>query len=238
MRANREYLRDKFHRDGYCVIENIVDPHLLSASIPEIIAWWLDYYPSDTPEVVGSVVVDETFSYRSFIDYTHIRSRELGTNGTALAYAFLRTHDSDENPRTDDPIRDLLRSQFEDISYITGQEVTGFYESFLSKYEQGCFLSTHSDEFESPSPNLAFVLGLTGGWCNHWGGLTIIEGKDPLAATALFPNFNSLVVFKIPVWHMVSEVNNAAPYSRLAFSGWFYSAKGMPHLPQSFWNVP
>tara|TARA_R110001583_G_scaffold39038_3_gene125532 strand:+ start:2779 stop:3477 length:699 start_codon:yes stop_codon:yes gene_type:complete len=229
---SRDYLRDKLHRDGYCVIENIAREQQLEEAIPTDLSWHLSYYPSEDNNEAGSFLADDTVSYRNKIKYTQERSRELGKD-LIMSFAFLRNINDE-----DALLRDLLAKRFEDISYITGYDITGYSSTFLSKYEQGCYLATHNDEFEPPAPRFAFVLGLTKGWCSHWGGLTIIEGKDPLAATAITPAYNALMIFKVPVWHMVSEVNNCAAHSRLAFSGWFKPSKVLSHSSSSFWNTP
>ena len=128
----------------------------------------------------------------------------------------------------------IMEEVYDDIEYITGIKPSYINGSFISSYERGCFLAPHSDEFPPPAPCMAFVLGLTEKWSPHWGGLTHIAGKDPLASTAILPKYNSLVLFKIPTWHMVTEVAQCAPHNRVVYSGWI-SAESIPPSESSFW---
>lgn len=235
---NRELLRYKFHKEGYCIIEDVFDEEELNTALSNSLEsmageWWMNYYP-DEENQSGWASMDEDGAYRDKISYVHKRSRTMGNTGESLlAYAFLRSRDETHVKY----LQSLMRAKFKDIAYITDQTVEDFNGSFLSLYERGCFLSTHSDEFASPAPKLAFVLGLTPKWCSHWGGLTHIESKDYLASLAFFPPYNSLVLFRIPIWHMVSEVSECAPHGRLVMSGWL-TAPSIPHNPNSFWYMP
>jgi Rps23 Pro-64 3,4-dihydroxylase Tpa1-like proline 4-hydroxylase len=61
-------------------------------------------------------------------------------------------------------------------------------------------------------------------WRWEWGGLLHLFDKSPWdngkVIKVIKPSYNSLVLFKLPRWHHVSEVARSANAKRLAFSGW------------------
>ncbi len=88
-------------------------------------------------------------------------------------------------------------------------------ESFISVYERGDFLSTHTDK---PNGYIAFVLNLTKGWKPEYGGVFHSNGQY------IVPTFNNLMIMTLENGgqpHFVSEVSQRASHSRIAFSGWF-----------------
>ena len=99
---------------------------------------------------------------------------------------------------------------------IAGLELA---ESFISVYERGDFLSTHTDKGKG---DVAFVLNLTKGWKPEYGGLFHSQRQY------VIPTFNSLIIMTLEDGgqnHFVSEVSQRATHSRLAFSGWYKKSK-------------
>lgn len=93
------------------------------------------------------------------------------------------------------------------------------FETFVSVYERGDFLNLHTDE----NRGVAFILNLTEGWKPEYGGMLNIV-KNETEFTAIFPEFNSLILLELGkegTPHFVSEVSKYAPLSRIAVSGWY-----------------
>jgi len=114
------------------------------------------------------------------------------------------------------------------IEKITGIKLTGAQDTFSSKYEQGDFLSSHSDDPDKEDRKIAFVFNLTGQrdekWSSDWGGLFMMTREnEPIKVIP--PQPNSLVMFDVEdnisphLVTMVSRLNNGL--TRLAFSGWW-----------------
>lgn len=88
------------------------------------------------------------------------------------------------------------------------------YETFVSVYDRGDFLSTHTDT----QRGIAFIFNLTKNWKAEYGGMLHVDGKF------IEPEFNSLTIMELPnggLPHFVSEVTSSAPHQRIAISGWF-----------------
>lgn len=93
------------------------------------------------------------------------------------------------------------------------------YESFVSAYGRGDYLGIHTDQHRG----MAFILNLTTGWKPEYGGMLNILQEDG-TFKSVFPEFNSLILFKIEKEgspHFVSEVSKYAPCHRVAISGWY-----------------
>lgn len=114
----------------------------------------------------------------------------------------------------------LLQPIFKDIlTEHAGIKNPVLYESFVSAYSSGDFLSLHTDE----NRGVAFIINLTQGWKPEYGGMLNVLEDDGNFKT-IFPEFNSLVLLPLKnngIPHFVSEVTDKAPFSRIAITGWF-----------------
>ena len=229
---------EQFDRDGYIVLDNFFNEDELDLAWKEVVinarnSWrlatnpykkedgsldWNPHYISLSPE--------NTDAMTKRIEEATVAAR----TSTKMCYAFVRTYDQ----KVDKPFRDLMLSKINLISEITGEPLNNFYSAFTSCYERGCFLSPHTDEFKDADdiPNIAFVLNLTKEWRWEWGGLLHLFDKSPwengTVIKVIRPAWNSLVIFKLPRWHYVSEVGGCAAEKRLAFSGWLNFTQQTP----------
>lgn len=218
-----------FARDGYIVLENIFNEEELDLAFKEVLIkatgnWNFVTYPYKKSN--GEYHYDSL--HTPLLPERHADSiKRLGEaveaakSSTKMCYAFVRT----SNNEIEKPFRDLMVGKFPFISNIVGEPINSFYATFTSCYEQGCFLTPHTDDFKIDSPpTIAFVLNVSRDWRWEWGGILHILDKSPWdngeVIKTIKPTYNSLVLFKLPKWHYVSEVATCAPTKRLAFSGW------------------
>lgn len=94
-------------------------------------------------------------------------------------------------------------------------------------YLPGHFLTRHDDRGEgSEGRRVGYVLNLARRWQPDWGGLLQFlrppDGQD--VEESWSPQFNSLVLFRVPVLHSVSFVAPFAGAPRFAITGWFRDA--------------
>lgn len=94
-------------------------------------------------------------------------------------------------------------------------------ECFISIYEQGDFLGTHTDA----TKGIAFMYHLSKSWRAEYGGLlNISSALNANTYTSICPEFNSLVLMNVDsttgIDHFVSQVASIAPYPRVTVSGW------------------
>lgn len=91
-------------------------------------------------------------------------------------------------------------------------------------YDKGHFLKFHNDHHAEEGREVAYVLNLTRKWQADWGGLLQFVAEDGSVEETLFPYFNSLTLFRVPMGHCVSFVSPFAEGARYAITGWFRSA--------------
>ena len=93
------------------------------------------------------------------------------------------------------------------------------YETFISVYEPGDFLSAHTDA----TRGVAFIFNLTPDWRPEYGGCLTVKQEDKLVVYP--PTFNSLTLMGLEngqgITHYVSEVSKYAHRPRIAITGWF-----------------
>jgi Rps23 Pro-64 3,4-dihydroxylase Tpa1-like proline 4-hydroxylase len=115
----------------------------------------------------------------------------------------------------------LESKEFKDfISKEAEIENPKIYETFVSVYERGDFLSMHHDG----KRGVAFIFNLTKNWLPEYGGLLNVVQEDG-TYKAIVPEYNSLVLLtnlgETGTNHFVSEISAIAPRARLAISGWY-----------------
>jgi SM-20-related protein len=101
---------------------------------------------------------------------------------------------------------------------ITGEGGLTHMSLDATCYDKGCFLGGHRDDAH-PQNVIACVFNLTTNWRPDWGGLLMFfePGMQPLV---LRNAWNSLNIFTVPRYHVVSAVSPAASERRYALSGW------------------
>jgi SM-20-related protein len=67
---------------------------------------------------------------------------------------------------------------------------------------------------------VAFVLGFSRNWKADWGGLTLFYDDGGNVTGAFVPAFNSLTMFRVPVYHSVTYVTPFAREVRYSITGW------------------
>jgi hypothetical protein len=112
----------------------------------------------------------------------------------------------------------------ESIQEITGESSLTHMSLDATCYDKGCFLGGHRDDAH-PQNVIACVFNLTANWRPDWGGLlTFFEpGTEPVV---FLNRWNSLNIFTVPRYHVISVVSPAAAAKRYALSGWL--RRGVP----------
>jgi Rps23 Pro-64 3,4-dihydroxylase Tpa1-like proline 4-hydroxylase len=149
---------------------------------------------------------------------------ERARDGFQYSYAALRVPppgETSECPRlnavagfmTDPAVLDFL-------SEVTGIASPRFVDGQVTAYGHGDFLTGHDDDLTGSGRKAAFVLGLTPQWRLEWGGLLMFHELGEVDFRGKVPQFNTLDLFAVPVYHSVSMVTRAAPRRRFSVTGW------------------
>ena len=89
-----------------------------------------------------------------------------------------------------------------------------------TRYVSGCYLKRHNDMGTGDERQLAYVINLTKNWRADWGGLLQFLTEDGEVSDTFYPAFNSMTLFKVPMFHHVSYVAPYAAHGRYAITGW------------------
>ncbi len=94
-------------------------------------------------------------------------------------------------------------------------------DAMVARYNSGHFLTQHDDGYIEEGREVTYIHNLTHKWRPEWGGILHITEPTKRKIRASFtPKFNSLVLFKPPMWHFVSQVSSFTPNSRYTLTGW------------------
>ncbi|NYZ63219.1 2OG-Fe(II) oxygenase [Luteimonas deserti] len=106
------------------------------------------------------------------------------------------------------------------IRAVSGMPELVKCDAQASLYAPDCFLHRHSDAKSSEGWRIAYVLGMTRDWRPDFGGALQFLDDAGNTTLGLMPQFNTLNLFAVPRWHMVTHVPPYAPVGRYAITGW------------------
>jgi SM-20-related protein len=108
---------------------------------------------------------------------------------------------------------------------LTGHDNIQRLSVIAARYLPGHFLTPHDDDDAHEGREVTWILNLTRDWQPEWGGLLHLMDAEGRAITDSFvPAFNTLILFKPPRWHFVSQVANFARQPRYTLTGWMLSS--------------
>lgn len=101
----------------------------------------------------------------------------------------------------------------------------GFADAQVTCYRPGHFLSTHDDGIAGKNRVAAYVLSLTEGWHEDWGGQLEFYDDDGAVSEVFTPRCNTLSLFRVPVPHAVTPVLPRADRPRISITGWLRTGR-------------
>lgn len=226
---NLRELKYQFLKNGIVTIEDfLIEPYAeeLWAHLDSMpLDWWcVSSRPAVDRDMHITRWLDENEEY---IAESSQRARVAFGEGV-FSYIFRRTNDDHvdgcackECQFREDVVSEEIVGF---LDYITGYKVTRTNELFASWYDEGDFLSPHSD---GPNGVLGFVYNLSKNWHPHYGGNLHFQDKmnEDLIQQINVPKFNTLTMFDLATtqghMHFVSEVVRNVPSKRLAMTGWW-----------------
>jgi len=118
-------------------------------------------------------------------------------------------------------LSELLNGQecLEFVRQVTGEFSVIKIDGQATRYRPGDFLTLHDDAGEGER-RAAYTLGFTRHWRADWGGQLLFHDAQGEVTRGLKPTFNTLTLFKTPMWHSVAPVAAYAGAHRHVISGW------------------
>lgn len=119
-------------------------------------------------------------------------------------------------------VHEFLNSQsyLDLMKFITNDDSIKKADSYISRYEQGHFLTEHDDSHTSQDRVAACTFGFTKDWNINWGGQLVFYDKEGNIKQGYKPSFNTLNLLSVPQSHAVQQVNNSAKQARYSLLSW------------------
>ncbi|MEC7605244.1 MAG: 2OG-Fe(II) oxygenase family protein [Pseudomonadota bacterium] len=115
------------------------------------------------------------------------------------------------------------------LADITGDASGKEVSTWCSRYDRNHHLSVHMDESQSQTRIAAHVLALSKDWKQEWGGNFAFCNAEGEPDIIVPPSFNSLMLFKVPRLHLVTQVESFVGESRYSLFGWYKVEKEYFH---------
>jgi Rps23 Pro-64 3,4-dihydroxylase Tpa1-like proline 4-hydroxylase len=104
---------------------------------------------------------------------------------------------------------------------LTGHDDIQRLSVMAARYLPGHFLTPHDDDDAQEGRAVTWILNLTRDWRAEWGGLLhLLDANGEQVTHSFVPAINTLILFKPPRWHFVSQVANFARQPRYTLTGW------------------
>lgn len=221
--------REAFQRDGYVRLEGFFAADLAEAVARAMEAsrkWKLAY---SGPGGVHLTLSPDQMSAMSPQEANAIQSGLLKQAREEFAYIYriyplieAIQHEPDPADGLQNIAYFLNNTEVLDFARaVTGVQTVNRCDVQASYYAPGDFLTRHNDKSGPTDRAAAFTIGFSRRWQPDWGGLLLLMDEHDRIEAALPPAFNTLTLFKVPRWHLVTQVAGYCPAPRLSLTGWF-----------------
>lgn len=227
-----EALHQQYVDTGYVIIKDLLRPEVAEAaydSLSQSVPWEFHYRVMKE----GRVGIIDPHNYDSLTPKEKQRLvpkiAELKDNDFSFAYCRYtipaRLEEVPENARI---LTEIYR-YFNSPEYlglmaaITGDDSGREVSCWASRYDRHHHLSVHMDESPGQGRIAAHVLGLSKNWKKEWEGNFAFCNSKGKPVHKVTPRFNTLVMFKVPRLHLVTQVKPYAGASRYSLFGWYKS---------------
>lgn len=223
-------LHQQYLDTGYVIIRDLLREEVAEAAYEALknqVPWELHYREMNTGRV--GVIDPEHLEGLTQREIKRLvpPMATLKDNDFSFAYCRYTIPSKLENASPDAQILTEIYRYFNSPEYlklmseITGDDSGREVSTWASRYDRNHHLSVHMDESPGQERIAAHVLGLSKNWKQDWGGNFAFcddEGEPNLVVP---PQFNTLVMFKVPRLHLVTQVESFAGDSRYSLFGWY-----------------
>ena len=233
---DKQQFAREFAVDGRIRIDDILDP-ALAERVRDVC---LNSVPFEyVSHVDGENIVIPAESMATMVpaDAKALQNKILAAASKGVGFFYCgymmdraHTNFKNEDMRLAHSMFDLVNSEdmLALINEITGRDDVLSAEAQFTRYTAGQFLTRHSDNLDSDTRRIAYVMAFSKRWHPDWGGLLHFYSDDGTPRDAWIPRFNSMVIFDVRHVHSVSYVTPFAAEQRLSLTGWFRSTPQEP----------
>lgn len=235
---NIEELRQQYRNTGYVVIKNLLRDEVAQAAYQALmhrVPWELHYREMNTGRV--GVVNPADLERLTPREVKRLIPQMATLKDNDFSFAYCRFTIPSRAGDCPEPVRilnDILRYFNSDeylglLAAITGDASGKEVSTWCSRYDRNHHLSVHMDESQSQTRIAAHVLALSKDWKQEWGGNFAFCNAEGEPEIIFPPSFNSLMLFKVPRLHLVTQVESFVGESRYSLFGWYKVEKEYFH---------
>ncbi len=225
-------LKGELHRHGRIQIADCLDTDVaerLHQCLREDIPWRLSCYDNTLDGADKALKIPQerlatmTREQQAGFQQEILRQARDQFQYVYQSFDLLAGHRAGERPELF--VYELMKYLAGDDFFSFARELTGDAEIDLidghaTRYVAGNFLKDHSDESPLEHRRFAYVIGMTRDWDADMGGMTQFLDEAGNVVDSYLPTFNSLLLFSVPVRHLVSYVPVWVAGERLSVTGW------------------
>jgi len=230
-----EALHKQYLTTGYVVIKDLLCEDVAQAayeSLLDNVPWEFHCRPFRSDNKV-QIIDPERYGAMSDKDIQKLvpKAATLKDNDFTFAYCRYTIPTSLDEVPDDTRILTQIYRYFNSPDYlqlmaeITGDDSGREVSAWASRYDRHHHLSIHMDENPGQGRIAAHVLGLSKGWKREWEGNFAFCNSKGKPVHKVPPEFNQLVMFKVPRLHLVTKVKPYAQASRYSLFGWYKAKK-------------
>ena len=235
---NIEELKQQYRETGYVVIENLLRDEVAQAAYDALknrVPWEFHYREMNTGRV--GVVNPADLERLTPREIKRLVPTMATLKDNDFSFAYCRYTIPSGAADCPEPVRILsdIFHYFNSDEYlglladITGDASGKEVSTWCSRYDRNHHLSVHMDESQSQTRIAAHVLALSKDWKQEWGGNFAFCNAEGEPDIIVPPSFNSLMLFKVPRLHLVTQVESFVGESRYSLFGWYKVEKEYFH---------
>jgi len=226
-----EALHQEYLNTGYVIIKNLLTEDVAREayeSLKNNVAWEFHYRALKSRGKVG-ILDPQHYASMGDKDIQSLVPKMASLKDNDFSFAYCRytiPTKLEEAPEGSRILSEIYR-YFNTPEYlgllgeitgdISGREVS----LWASRYDRYHHLSVHMDESPGQGRIATHVLGLSRNWKKEWeGNFAFCNGKGK-PVQKVPPQFNTLIMFKVPRLHLVTQVKPYAVDSRYSLFGWY-----------------
>ncbi len=225
-----EALHQQYLDTGYVIIPDLLREEVAEAAyeaLKDRVPWEFHCHAMRTRKV--DIVDADNFARMTPKEVQRMvpKMAELKDNDFSFAYCRYTIPTKLEEVSEDARILTEIYRYFNSPEYlgvmaaITGDDSGREVSAWASRYDRHHFLSVHMDESPGQGRIAAHVLGLSKDWKKEWEGNFAFCNSKGKPVQKVPPRFNTLVMFKVPRLHLVTQVKPYAGASRYSLFGWY-----------------
>ena len=233
-----EELKQQYRETGYVVIKNLLRDEVAQAAYEALknrVPWEFHYREMNTGRV--GVVNPADLERLTPREIKRLVPTMATLKDNDFSFAYCRYTIPSGAADCPEPVRILsdIFHYFNSDEYlgpladITGDASGKEVSTWCSRYDRNHHLSVHMDESQSQTRIAAHVLALSKDWKQEWGGNFAFCNAEGEPEIIVPPSFNSLMLFKVPRLHLVTQVESFVGESRYSLFGWYKVEKEYFH---------